>query len=112
MPHSEGTPESPIATSIGEIESMLVETARRGAQRMLQQALEAEIEAHLKGNQEKLDEDGRQQVVRNGHAPKRSMLTGVGPLEVSRPRVDERKAIACDRQHEWFKPSPIRWTRS
>ena len=102
MPHSQGTPDGPIATSIEEIETVLIETARRGAQRILQQALEAEIEAHLEANREKLDEGGHRQVVRNGRAPQRTILTGVGPLEVSRPRVDERKAITADGQHELF----------
>ena len=102
MPHNEGTPDGSIATSIEEVESLLIETARNGAQQILQQALEAEIEAHLEGNREKLDEDGNREVVRNGHAPARTILTGVGPLEVSRPRVDERKAIASDPEHESF----------
>ena len=102
MPHMQGTPESPIATSIEEIEAVLIETARRGAQQILQQALEAEIEAHLETNRAKVDENGHHQVVRNGHAPERTILTGVGPLEIARPRVDERKAAATDPQHELF----------
>jgi transposase-like protein len=102
MPRSQGTPESPIATSIEEIETVLIETARRGAQQILQRALEAEIKAHLERNRAKIDENGHRQVVRNGHAPERTILTGVGPLEIARPRVDERKAIAADGEHEWF----------
>ena len=102
MPHSQGTPQERMPTSIEEVESLLIETARSGAQQILQQALEAEIEAHVEANREKLDEDGHRRVVRNGHAPKRTILTGVGPLEVSRPRVDERKAVAADARHELF----------
>jgi transposase-like protein len=30
-------------------------------------------------------------VVRNGHMPLRSILTGLGPVEVKRPRVDDRR---------------------
>ena len=78
MPHSQGTPQERMPTSIEEVESLLIETARSGAQQILQQALEAEIEAHLEANREKLDEDGHRRVVRNGHAPKRTILTGVG----------------------------------
>jgi transposase-like protein len=40
-------------------------------------------------------------VVRNGHAPKRTILTGVGPVTVTRPRVDERKARGQE-EHEVF----------
>jgi len=102
MPHSQGTRSDSIATSIGAVETLLIETAQRGAQRILQQALEAEIEAHLEANRGKVDEDGHRQVVRNGHAPQRTILTGVGALEVTRPRIDERKAIADDPEHESF----------
>src|SRR3954468_8518981 len=33
-------------------------------------------------------------VVRNGHAPERQIQTGIGPLEVRRPRVRDRGAAA------------------
>ena len=91
MPHSQGTPQERMPTSIEEVGSLLIETARNGAQKILQQALEVEIEAHVEANREKLDEDGHRRVVRNGHAPKRTKLTGVGPLEVSRPRVEGQR---------------------
>ena len=55
MPHSQGTPQERIPTSIEEVESLLIETARSGAQRILQQALEAEIEAHLEANRGNVD---------------------------------------------------------
>ena len=107
MPHSQGTPDGSIATSIKEVEALLIETARHGAQQILQQALEAEIEVHLEASREKLDPDGHRQVVRNGHAPQRTILTGVGPLEISRPRVDERQAIEKNPQHESFTSSVL-----
>jgi putative transposase len=107
MPHRQGTPDGSIATSIEEVEALLIETARHGAQQILQQALEAEIEVHLEASREKLDPDGHRQVVRNGHAPQRTILTGVGPLEISRPRVDERKAIEKNPQHESFTSSVL-----
>jgi transposase-like protein len=31
-------------------------------------------------------------VVRNGHLPARSLLTGVGPIEVKQPRVRDRRS--------------------
>ena len=69
---------------------------------MLQQALETEIEVYLNSHGEKLDESGHREVVRNGHAPQRRILTGVGPVDISRPRVDERKGVASDPGHEQF----------
>ena len=63
---------------------------REGARRMLRQAIEAEVEAILAAHAELEDEQGRHRVVRNGHAPERQIQTGVGPIEVRRPRVRDR----------------------
>lgn len=57
---------------------------------MLQAALEAEIDAHLARYQDRKDEAGKRLVVRNGYQKARTILTGAGPLSVSRPRVDDR----------------------
>ena len=37
------------------------------------------------------DDAGHRLVVRNGHKPPRTILTGVGPMEVNQPRVDDRR---------------------
>ena len=63
---------------------------REGARKMLQAALEAEIEEHLAKYADRVDEDGKRLVVRNGSMPERTLLTGAGPLQVKRPRVDDR----------------------
>ena len=68
---------------------------------MLQAALEAEVEEHLSCYLDLQDKAGRQAVVRNGHAPQRTILTGVGPVTVAGPRVDERKAKGQE-DHEVF----------
>lgn len=102
MPHNECTPISGIPTSVEEMEDALFKIARAGARRMLQKALEAEIEAHVNTHAGLVDGEGHQAVVRNGHAPERTILTGVGPIEVRRPRVDERKAVKTERSHERF----------
>lgn len=48
---------------------MIERTAREGAQWVLQAALEAEVEEHLARYAWMQDKQGRQEVVRNGHAP-------------------------------------------
>jgi putative transposase len=68
-------------------QSPLDELVRVGAQRMLQSAIEAEVQEFLEKHQERTDEDGRRFVVRNGQLPAREILTGAGPLEVRQPRV-------------------------
>jgi transposase-like protein len=57
---------------------------------MLTQAVEAEVAAFLESHAGLLDERGRRRLVRNGHAPERQIQTGIGPLEVRRPRVRDR----------------------
>jgi putative transposase len=68
----------------------LDELVKRGAQRMLQVALEAEVEGFLEQHAARRDGQGRRWVVRNGHLPQRSIMTGAGPLEVEQPRVRDR----------------------
>jgi putative transposase len=75
----------------GPVESdPLLVVLREGARRMLTQAIEAEVEAFLAAHAEFVDEQGRRRVVRNGHAPERRLQTGIGPIEVRRPRVRDR----------------------
>src|SRR5215213_3056277 len=72
----------------------LLAVLREGAKRMLMQAIEAEVEAFLTTYADQTDDRGRHRVVRNGHAPERQIQTGIGPLEVRRPRVRDRGAAA------------------
>ena len=62
--------------------SVLEETLREGARRMLQQALENEIEEYLGKHACLTDENGRRLVVKNGYHPARDIVTGLGPITV------------------------------
>ena len=73
------------------------ELFREGARRMLAVALEAEVEAYLAAHAELVDAHGHRLVVRNGHAPARTIATGAGQVEVVRPRVDDRRTDPGDR---------------
>ncbi len=68
----------------------LLAVLREGARRMLTQAIEAEVEAFLVAHADLTDDRGRRRLVRNGHAPERHIQTGIGPIEVRRPRVRDR----------------------
>ena len=70
---------------------VLSDVLRRGAQQMLAQAIEAEVGDWLGAHAEHRDGRGRQQVVRNGYLPQRTILTGLGPVEVEQPRVHDRR---------------------
>src|SRR5438876_11004352 len=65
---------------------------RDGAQRLLTQAIEAEVAEWIDLHRHVEDGNGHRQVVRNGHVPQRTILTGVGPVEVRQPRVLDRRA--------------------
>jgi transposase-like protein len=73
------------------VDFTLEQVAREGARRYLQQAIEDEVEQYIQANQHHLDESNRRLVVRNGHHQPRTILSGVGPLEVHQPRVDDRR---------------------
>jgi putative transposase len=70
-----------------EQRSPLDELVRAGAQRMLQKAVENEVQQFLAEHAQRVDEQGRRLVVGNGHLPARELLTGAGPLEIRQPRV-------------------------
>ena len=71
-------------------ESVLDEVVRKGAQRMLETALNLEVEEFCRTHDERRDEEGRRLVVRNGMSEARTLVTGAGPLRVRTPRVDDR----------------------
>ncbi len=71
--------------------SVLEEIAREGATKMLQQALEYEIQEHLEKYQYLTDENSRKIVVRNGYMPEREILTGIGSINLKQPRVRTRE---------------------
>ncbi len=69
----------------------LEEIARAGARRALQQAIEDEVDAYVHAHADHRDESGHRLVVRNGKKPPRTILSGVGPIEVKAPRVNDRR---------------------
>jgi putative transposase len=73
--------------------SVLEEIARRGAQQMLAQAMEAEVALFIENHADKVDENGHRKVVRNGHMPARELVTGIGRVPIKQPRVDDRQLV-------------------
>lgn len=102
MPHSQSIPPQPEEQTFDTLDDALREIAREGARSLLQRALEAEIAAHLNRYTDVLTDENRKAVVRNGYAPERTILTGVGPVQIQRPRVDEREAVRKNAKHEQF----------
>ena len=59
---------------------------------MLAGPLRAEAGAFVAQHAEEVLPDGRQRVVRHGYGPERSIQTGIGALDVRRPKVRDRVA--------------------
>jgi putative transposase len=57
---------------------------------MLQAAVEAEAEEFVARYRDRRDARGRSKIVRNGYLPRREIVTGLGPIAVSMPRVRDR----------------------
>jgi putative transposase len=80
----------------------LDEIARRGARRMLAEALEAEVEFYIEAARGERDERGHALVTRNGYAKEREILCGAGAVEVKAPRVNDRR-VDADGNRQRFK---------
>jgi transposase-like protein len=73
------------------VHATLEQIAREGARRALQKAIEDEVANYVDTHRDQLDESGHRLVVRNGHKPPRTILSGLGPMQVSQPRVNDRR---------------------
>ena len=81
----------------------LDEIVREGARRMLAAALEAEAAGYIAALAGERDERGRRLVVRNGHARSRQVTTVAGAVEVTAPRVDDRRVDEATGQRARFR---------
>ncbi len=66
---------------------LLTELLRAGARHLIEQAVEAELQALLEQHSDRRTADGKAGVVRNGYLPERELQTGVGPVTVQIPKV-------------------------
>ena len=90
----------------------LDEIVREGARRMLVAALEAEVDGYLAALADQRDEAGRRLVVRNGHARPRQVTTAAGAVEVSAPRVNDKRIDPATGQRCRFRSSILpAWCR-
>jgi putative transposase len=88
-----------------ESKSTLDEIVREGARKMLQTAIEVEVDDFLAQHADRRDTGGKRLVVRNGSLPSRELLTGAGSLEVKQPRVRDKSPRSEDRVR--FSPSVL-----
>ena len=93
-------------------QDVLTAVLRSGAQRLLAEAVEAEVAEWIDSHAHVQDAAGRRQVVRNGYLPKRSILTGIGSVEVEQPRVLDRRGGEGEPFSSKILPPYLRKTRS
>jgi transposase-like protein len=94
------------------IDDPLTEIAREGARRMLAEALKAEADAFVASFADDILPDGRQRVVRHGYGPERSVQTGIGALDVRRPKVRDRAMDQPEEGRARFTSNILpRWAR-
>jgi len=83
----------PVPSANESPKDVLTEILRTGARKMLAEAIDDEVRIYLSQRRELVDQNGHQQVVRNGYLPERTILTGLGPIPVKQPRVRDRRAL-------------------
>ena len=115
----EGTPMLTIVPDLsgvlpaGEQESSVIDQiVREGARQMLAAALQAEVAAYIDQFAGLRDGEGRRMVVRNGAAEPRTVVTSAGAVEVTAPRVNDRRTDPETAERMRFSPAILPpWAR-
>jgi putative transposase len=94
-----------------EMRAALDEMVLEGARRMLAVALEAEVDAYVAAFVEHRDERGHRLVVRNGRAEARTITTAAGPIEVTAPRVNDRRVDDAGLRQRFRSSILVPWAR-
>lgn len=82
------------------------ELVRQDARQIIAQAVEAELKEFLAQYQSLKDDQGRQAVVRNGYLPERTIVTGVGEVEIQVPKVRDRRGSGIKFNSSLLPPYP------
>jgi len=92
--------------------SLIDEIVREGARRMLAEALQAEVEAYIAAHAAERDENGRRLVVRNGYHQGREVLTSAGAVQVTAPRVNDKRTDPVTGERQRFSSAILpAWAR-
>ena len=92
------------------VSDVLNELLRSGAQKLIHNAVEAELREFMSQHQG-VTEDGKVSVIRNGYLPKRQILTGIGAVSVRIPKVRSQDGEALTFRSALVPPY-VRKTRS
>ncbi len=73
------------------VENPLEEILKKGAKKMLQTAIELEVQEYCEYYKDSIDESGHRTIVRNGYLPERQIQAGIGAISIHQPRVRDRE---------------------
>ena len=88
-----------------EIDDPLTEILRTGARRLITR------DTFLASNSDLALPDGRQRVVRHGHDPVRTVQTGIGPVQVQKPKARDRGAPEAGERNRFTSAILPKWAR-
>jgi len=71
--------------------SALDEILRQGAQKLLREAIQSEVDDYIQAHAVLRDDEGHRLVVRNGYLPERQVQTPAGDVSLRQPRVNDRR---------------------
>jgi transposase-like protein len=92
--------------------SVLDELVREGARRMLAEALQAEVDAYIARFADVRGKKGHRLVVRNGCHRPRDVLTSAGSVEVTAPRVNDKRVDPDTGERQRFSSAILpAWAR-
>ena len=92
--------------------SLIDEIVREGARRMLAEALQSEVDSYIAAHAAERSENGHRLVVRNGSHQPREVLTSAGAVEVTAPRVNDKRIDAATGDRERFSSAILPpWAR-
>ena len=92
--------------------SVIDEIVREGARRMLAEALRAEVDAYIAQFVDVRDEKGHRLVVRNGCHESRTVTTSAGVVDVTAPRVNDKRVDPDTGERQRFSSSILPpWAR-
>jgi transposase-like protein len=109
---ADGCPEQGGRIAEDGSPSLIDEIVREGARRMLAEALQAEVDAYVAAFVGERGENGRRLVVRNGYHQSREVLTSAGAVQVTAPRVNDKRTDPGTRQRMRFSSAILpAWAR-
>src|SRR5271166_5323381 len=92
--------------------SLIDEIVREGARRMLAEALRSEVDSYIAAHAAERGENGHRLVVRNGSHQPREVLTSAGAVEVTAPRVNDKRTDPVTGERERFSSAILpAWAR-